>query len=264
MTQFIVEGYPAYAYTGGRPHVPGGRGLVFVHGAANDHSVWHWPARYFAHHGFTVLAPDLPAHGRSPGSQRASVEALADWIAGLLDAAGLARADVVGHSLGSLVALDLALRHRARVGRVALVNTAVPMEVGEPFLAAARDDSPAAFDMAAAWSHARHVELRSSPVPGLSLHGASRQLAGRSAPGVQHTDLRACRAYAPSEESIAALDLPVLVVGGAADRMAPPAQGRALAAKIAGARFALLETGHVPMAEAPVRLVATLRAFLGS
>ena len=59
--QFIVQGYPAFAYTGGRPFTPKQPAIVFVHGAAFEHSVWQWQSRYLANHGFTVLAPDLPA-----------------------------------------------------------------------------------------------------------------------------------------------------------------------------------------------------------
>ena len=149
--QFIVQGYPAYAYTGGRPFDAALPAIVFVHGAAFDHSVWQWQSRYFAHHGYSVLAVDLPGHGRSPGTVRTSIEALADWVAALLEAAGVERAAVVGHSMGSLVALETALRHPARVTRLALVGTSAPMAVGEPFIAAARDDSPAALDMETVW-----------------------------------------------------------------------------------------------------------------
>ena len=77
---YIVEGYPAYAYTGGKRYDPKLPAIVFIHGAALDHSVWQWQSRYFAHHGFAVLAVDLPAHGRSPGTARTSIEAMADWI----------------------------------------------------------------------------------------------------------------------------------------------------------------------------------------
>ena len=49
--QFIVEGYPAFAYTGGRPFAPSKEAVVVVHGAAFDHSVWQWQSRYLAHHG---------------------------------------------------------------------------------------------------------------------------------------------------------------------------------------------------------------------
>jgi len=113
--RFIVQGYPAYAYTGGRPFDPSARGVLFIHGAAFDHSVWQWQSRYFAHHGFSVLAVDLPAHGRSPGRARATIEAMADWIAAFVDAAGLERTALVGHSMGSLVALQCALAQPQRV-----------------------------------------------------------------------------------------------------------------------------------------------------
>src|SRR5688500_15374213 len=172
--QFIVQGYPAFAYTGGRPYSPQPPAVVFIHGAAFDHSVWQWQSRYLAHHGFTVLAADLPGHGRSPGPARTSIGDMADWVAALVEAAGLPEAALVGHSMGSLVALETALRHRARVARLALVGTAAPMAVGEPFLAAARDDDPAAFDMEATWGLARASALATSPVPGTALHGAAQ------------------------------------------------------------------------------------------
>src|SRR5512144_1651920 len=117
--QFIVQGYPAFAYTGGRPFAPKDPAIVFIHGGAFDHSVWQWQSRSLAHHGFTVLAPDLPGHGRSPGAARLTIGDMADWISSLLDAAGLASAAVVGHSMGSLVALETALRHPKQVTRIA-------------------------------------------------------------------------------------------------------------------------------------------------
>ena len=117
-----VAGREVYAYTGARPRVPAQRTIVFVHGAANDHGVWAWQSRYFAHHGFNVLAVDLPGHGRSEGAALASVEAVADWIVALLDAAGAERAALVGHSLGALAALECAARHPERVEKIVLAG----------------------------------------------------------------------------------------------------------------------------------------------
>jgi len=255
---FIVQGYPAYAYTGGRGFDPKLPVVVFVHGAALDHSVWHHPARYLAHHGFAVLAVDLPGHGRSPGAVRTSVEALADWVAALIEAACAERAHVVGHSLGALVALDCAIRHPGRVAKLALLGVSVPMPVGEAFLAAAADDSPAAFDMQTAWGHARGVALAASATPGLSLAGASRQLVARAHPGVQHADLAACHAYAPPIESIRAVAAPTLVLAGRRDQMTPFKAGAALANEVPGAKFVLLDAGHAMPAEAPREVVAAL------
>ncbi len=260
--QFIVQGYPAYAYTGGRPFEPKQPAIVFIHGAAFDHSVWQWQSRYLAHHGYTVLAADLPGHGRSPGAARRRVAEMADWIAALIESAGLANAAVIGHSMGSLVALETALRHPARVTRLALIGTSAPMAVGESFIAAARDDSPAALDMEVAWGHARNVLLSGSAVPGASLHGASRALNSRAHAGVLHADLCACQSYAPPIEAIRALKVPTLVIAGRRDQMTPMKAGKALAAEIPAARVVTLDAGHSMMAEAPREVLAALHDFL--
>ena len=260
--QFIVQGYPAYAYTGGRPFDPSARTVLFIHGAAFDHSVWQWQSRSFAHHGFGVLAVDLPAHGRSPGRARATIEAMADWVAAFIDAAGLERAALVGHSMGSLVALQCALAHPQRVEKLALVGTSIPMPVGEAFLAAAHDDDPAGLDMEAVWGHSRNAMLATSAVPGVSLLGASRSLNGRARAGLLHTDLAACHAWQVPRDKLASLTLPVLVVGGKRDQMTPLKATQAAAALLPRARFATLDAGHSMMSEAPRELLRVLRDFL--
>lgn len=261
--QFIVQGYPAYAYTGGRAFDPALPAIVFIHGAAFDHSVWQWQSRYFAHHGHAVLAVDLPGHGRSPSPVRTTIPALADWVAALIESATLESAAVVGHSMGSLVALETAIRHPSRVSKLALVGTSAPMPVGEAFLAAARDNSPAAFDMETVWGHARGSVLAQSPVPGISLMGASRSLNARAHDGVLHADLNACHVYQPLIDSIRALRVPTLVLAGRHDQMTPLKAGKALAAEIPGARFATLDAGHAMMSEAPRATLEQLRGFLG-
>ncbi len=260
--QFIVQGYPAYAYTGGRPHDPEQPAVVLIHGAAFDHSTWQWQSRYLAHHGYSVLAVDLPAHGRSPGTPRETIGAMADWVAAFIEAACAGRAHVAGHSMGSLVALDVALRHRARVDRLALLGTALPMAVGEPFLAAAKDNDPAGFDMEVVWGHARHAQLSASPAPGMTLMGAARQLNGRSRAGVLHADLAACHAYRVAPEAVRALEVPTLVLGGKRDQMTPIKAGQALAREIPGARFEAIDAGHAMMSEAPREVLRSLRGFL--
>lgn len=260
--QFIVQGYPAYAYTGGRPFDAAQRAVIFIHGAAFDHSVWQWQSRYFAHHGFSVLAVDLPAHGRSPGKARATIEAMADWVAALVDAAGLERAALVGHSMGSLVALQCALAHPQRVEKLALVGTSFPMPVGEAFLAAAHDDDPAGLDMEAVWGHSRNAALATSAVPGLTLVGASRQLNGRARSQVLHTDLAACNAWQVPMEKLTSLAMPVLVVAGKRDQMTPFRATQAAAALLPGARLVALDAGHSMMSEAPRELLRALRDFL--
>ena len=261
--QFIVQGYPAYAYTGGRPFDPTLPAIVFIHGAAFDHSVWQWQSRYFAHHGHAVLAVDLPGHGRSPGTPRATIEEYAEWVAALLDAAALPQAALVGHSMGSLIALETALRHGPRVTKLALVGTSAPMPVSDAFIAAAREEPPVGLEMEAVWGHARHAQLASSPVPGASLLSASRRLNARSKAGALHAALEACNAYRADPEKLATLRVPTLVVAGKRDQMTQFKAGKATAAAIHDAQFVALDAGHSIMSEAPRELLAALRGFLG-
>ena len=84
-----AQGVDAYCYTGGKPFDAALPTVVFIHGAQNDHSVWALQTRYFAHHGYSVLAVDLPGHGRSKGAAKTGVPELADWLLQGLDAAGI-------------------------------------------------------------------------------------------------------------------------------------------------------------------------------
>ena len=90
--KLTIHGRDAYAYTGGKPFDPALPCVVFIHGALHDHSVWTLLARWCAHHAYSVLAPDLPGHMKSAGPALESVEAMADWVLGLLDAAGVKQA----------------------------------------------------------------------------------------------------------------------------------------------------------------------------
>ncbi len=65
--QLSVNGNDVFVATGGKPFDPSLPAVVMIHGAGFDHSTWALHSRWFAHHGYSVLAPDLPGHGRSGG-----------------------------------------------------------------------------------------------------------------------------------------------------------------------------------------------------
>lgn len=171
-----VAGKSVYAYTGGRPFDPARPVAVFVHGAQHDHSVWALQSRYFAHHGFSVLAVDLPGHMRSAGPALPSIGALADWLDALLAALDVHKAFVAGHSMGSLIALEFAARHPARADAIALLATALPMTVSPALLEAAREREPEAIALVNAWSHSTLAAKPSSPGPGFWLRGMNQRL----------------------------------------------------------------------------------------
>jgi len=257
-----VCGQPAYAYTGSKKFVQGQPTIVFIHGATNDHSVWQLQSRHFANHGFNVLAVDLPGHGKSGGPACSSVGDYADWIGALLDAAGATPALIVGHSMGSLVAVEVALRRKDAVSGLALLGAALPMPVADPLLDAARNDPASAFDMLNLWGHGPAAKVGRSPIPGISLLGNYRRLLEQSRPGVLYTDLVACNDYRPDTGTVQQIACACLVVIGTRDQMTPPKAGAALAALLAGTETALIEgAGHATMQEAPDAVLDHLLQF---
>jgi pimeloyl-ACP methyl ester carboxylesterase len=264
--KFDVQGRTAYAYTGGKPWHPGGPAVVFVHGALNDHSVWTLLARWYAHHGLPVLAVDQPAHGRSDGPPLASVEALADWLLALLDAAGVPQAWLVGHSMGSLVALEAASRAPERATGLVMVGTAYPMTVSDALLATARDDPARAIAMVNAFSHAGLAARPSYPGPGAWLRGGASALMHRiqetgaraGAANLFEHDFRVCDAYAGGLEAAARVRCPVHLVVGRRDAMTPPRAARELAA-VLHATTLTVDSGHALMQEAPDAVLNAIR-----
>lgn len=265
---YQVHGGAAYCYTGGKAFDPAQPTIAFLHGAQNDHSVWALQSCWFAWHGWNVLAADLPGHGRSGGAALATVEAMADWLLALLDAAGARQALLVGHSMGSLIALEAAHRAPDRVTSLALLGTTWPMKVSDALLAASKDDLQAAIDMVNIWSHSGPLPKPSCPAPGFSVTGMSRRLmqrmAERNPAQLFHTDFSACNAYANGGAAAAGVGCPVLFVLGARDVMTPPRSAQALTAALRHGKIVTVDAGHAMMAEQPDAVLDALIAFAGA
>ena len=255
-----VDGKRVYAATGGRPFDPKQPTVVFVHGAGGDHTVWALQTRWFAHHGRSVLALDLPGHGRSEGPPLAGIAEAAQWLVRLLDAARLEQAALIGHSMGSLIALATAAQAPARVWALCLVGSALPMSVNPELLAAAKANDHLAIDLVNAWGHGRRAHLGGATVPGLWTLGGGLRLQETQGPGVLHADLNACDSYRTGDQAAAKIRCPTTVIAGERDLMTPVRNARALQQKIQGAELVLLPNcGHMMMAEAPDALLDALK-----
>jgi pimeloyl-ACP methyl ester carboxylesterase len=266
-----VQGAPTYCYTGGKAFDPAKPTVVFIHGVLNDHSVWILQSRYLAHHGWNVLAVDLPGHCRSGGEAPSTVEEAADFIGALLDRAGVQKAALVGHSWGSLIALEAAAQLRDRVSHLVLVGTAFPMKVSPALIEASLNEHEKALKMVNVFSRSTLAAPPSVLGPGTWVFGAGmalgrRVLRSNPAVNVFHRGFVACDRYANGEAAIAQITCPVLFVLGTQDQMtqARAAQGLIKAATAAGqvVRVAHVPVGHHQMSEAPEATLAALRDFL--
>jgi pimeloyl-ACP methyl ester carboxylesterase len=260
---FDLEGRRVFAYTAAHELDAAKPTLVFVHGAGLDHSWFGLQSRYFGYHGRNVLALDFPGHGRSAGPPVPSVAGMAAWVAAVLKKLKIEKASVVGHSMGSLVALEFAAQHPAQAERIALIAPGYPMKVAPPFLEAAQRNEYAAFDMQNIWGHSHEIALGANPNPGMWMYGDTLARLERLAPGVLHNDLKACNDYGAGLESAAKVKCPVLFIVGRRDVMTPPKAAKALSEKIAQAKTVeVAPSGHSLMAEAPDATLDALIAFI--
>jgi pimeloyl-ACP methyl ester carboxylesterase len=255
-----VNGTEIFAASGGREFDPALPAIVLLHGAGFDHTSWALHTRWFAHHGFAVLAPDLPGHGRSSGKPLPTIADMADWTAALIGAAGATPARLVGHSMGSLIALETAARHPAKVSHLSLIGTAATMTVGPDLLRAAEANDRAAIDMVSIWGLGFQAELGGSLAPGLWMHSGAQRVLEQCRPGVLYNDLAACNAYQGALAAAATITVPATLILGERDMMTPAKAGKTLAAAIPNAKTIVLPgAGHMMMAERPDELLAALR-----
>ncbi len=241
--QLSINGFDTFVATGGRAFDSSLPAVVMLHGAGFDHSTWALHSRWFAHHGYSVLAPDLPGHGRSSGNALPTIADMADWTAALLDAAGAPKAKLVGHSMGS-----------------SLIGTAATMTVGPDLLKAAEANDRDAIDMVSIWGLGFKAELGGSLAPGLWMHQGAQRVLQQTRPGVLYSDLNACNAYQGALAAAAQVKVPATFILGERDMMTPAKAGKTLAAATPNARTVVLPgAGHMMMVEAPDELLAALQ-----
>ncbi|GLQ06267.1 alpha/beta fold hydrolase [Sneathiella chinensis] len=258
-----VKNMSLFASTGGQAFDPDKPTLVFLHGAAMDHTAWALQSRYFAHHGYNVFALDLPGHGKSDGPLPASIDEMADWVIAFLDAVGVEKAALAGHSMGSLTALSAAGRYPARVSHLVLIGTAFPMMVGEEFLNMAKANDPAAYRMMIDWSHARPSHMGASEVPGLWMIGNALRTVERAGDDTLYKGLSLCANYEGGFEAAAHVTCPALFILGDRDMMTMPRAAQKLIAAIPDAKTVMLtECGHMQMIEKADAVRKAMRDFL--
>ncbi len=256
-----VDDKSVFAATGGRQFEERQPVVVMLHGAGMDHIIWALSARSLAHRGRSVLAVDLPGHGRSQGPALTGIAAMAAWVVRLLDAARIHGATLVGHSMGALIALEAAGEAPQRIRRIALLGVAARMPVHPDLLKAAGDDQAHAADLIASWGHGPAGHFGGNPAPGLWRMGGATRLLNQAEEGVLGSDLAACDAY-DATAGASRVRCPSLLLLGALDRMTPPGKAKALAAALPNSQTTVIPgAGHMMMSEAPDAVIDALLAF---
>jgi len=261
--KFIVNGQPAFASTGGKPHQEGRPNLVFVHGSGQSRLTWTQQSRKAAYRGYNVLALDLPGHGHSAGDALPTIEAQADWIIAAMDAIGLKSATFIGHSQGCLNVLEIASRYPERTDSIVLVAAALKIPVNDALVDWALNKPARAFSAMTGWGHGELGHKHDNSVPGHSHLGAGVNIMAMNQSSALHADLTSCNAYQNGAAAAAGIDCRALVVLAEDDKMTPIKFGRKMLDAIPNAEgIELADTGHFVPVERPQILNETIFEFL--
>jgi pimeloyl-ACP methyl ester carboxylesterase len=260
--QLDVDGKAVFAATGGKDFDPALPAVVFVHGAGMDHTVWALQTRWFAWHGYGVLAVDLPGHGRSEGPALETIEEMSAWVRRLIAGSGAKKISLVGHSMGAFVALAAAADN-PDVAALALVGIGAEMPVHPDLLALARAGDPAAWDLVVSWGFGKPAHFGLNRAPGLWMQGGGRSLLARGTPGLLGIDMAACDAWKGATDAAAKVACPTLILAGSRDQMTPPRAAALLAEKLADSRTVVIDgAGHLMQVEKPDETLDALIAAL--
>jgi pimeloyl-ACP methyl ester carboxylesterase len=263
---YTIQGAPLYAYTGGKIFDPKQPTVVFIHGVLNDHSVWILQSRYFANHGWNVLAIDLPGHGKSGGKAPATVQSAAQTIMALLDAAGVSKAVLMGHSFGSLIAMHAAAENPSRVSQLVMAATAYPMKVSPALLENSLNAPEKAIHMVTVFSHSTLAPPPSALGPGTWVFGGGkalmrRVLASNPHENVFHIGFKACNDYDQGEVTMPKVQCPTLFLLASKDQMTQPKAAQVLIQWAQKGQVALVNAGHQLMVEAPEETLKAMMDF---
>jgi len=244
----------------GLHHVVHGRsgasalGVLLVHGAGGTHLHWPPPIRRLS--GATVYAPDLPGHGRSPGPACETISDAALSLIAFMDAVGLDNAAIVGHSMGSAIAMTMALQFPGRVLGLALLGAASRLRVSSSIITALQDPLalPAAIHLILDYSFSQWASPR--------LRELAERRANENPQAVWRADFLACDAF-DATDHVSSLRVPVLLLAASHDRMTPLREAERLRGLIPQARLEVLKNcGHMMMLERPGAVTAALEAFV--
>ncbi len=239
--------------TGGRDHDGNSQRLVLIHGSGMDRTVWQMQCRWFAHHGYSVAAIDLPGHGLSGGEPLETIEEMGEWTAGLIHELDLAPAHIVGFSLGTFVALEAAAQDPSCAESLVLIGTASAMPVHPELLTTSYDNIPKASRLMTSWGIGSKAHRGGHQSPGTWLVGASTALVDTSPENALGHDMTACNNYQGAISSAEKLTIPVTFVLGTEDKMTPIKKSVDLVDAVSEKTVVKLpSTGHMMPIEDPI------------
>jgi pimeloyl-ACP methyl ester carboxylesterase len=255
----VVDGSNAFVATGGCAFDPKKPTVVFIHGSGLDHRSWALQSRWFAFHGFSVFAPDLPGHSLSEGEPIKSIEGMGKWIVKALKVSGCESINLVGHSQGFLVALEAASVLGDKLKTLTAVASASSIPVNEALVEAAKKTPLDAADMLLKWGFGSKSHAGVSAIPGMQPIGIGRQIMSKN-PLAE--DLIACTKYENGINCAKNVNIPSHVILATEDKNTPYRFGLELADLLKAETSTISNAGHMLPIEAPKNTLDAIKSFI--
>ena len=229
--------------------------IIFIHGAACDHTLWCYQNRYFFNIGFSTLTLDLPGHGLNQSKSLSSISEMSSLINNLLKKLPQKNIVLIGHSMGSLICLDVASLNSSKLKKVILIGTAYPMNVSEDLLNKSKKNQVEAINDMIQWSLPGKVKLNGSKLIGLDLSNLVSVVMGNTPNGVLYQDLLACNNFFLKNETIKSIKSIITIIAGEKDIMTPIKGSKKLIELLPNATLTSLKyVGHFHTLESPIEV----------
>ena len=255
----VVNAHNTFVATGGCTFDPKKPTVVFVHGSGLDHRSWALQSRWFAFHGFSVFAPDLPGHSLSEGEPIKSIEDMGKWLVKALKVAGCESIHLVGHSQGFLVALEAASSLGTKLKTLTAVASASSIPVNEALVEAAKKSPADAADMLLKWGFGSQSQSGVSAVPGMQPIGIGRQIMSSNPLAI---DLIACTRYKNGIKRARNIQIPSNVILATEDKNTPHRFGLELADILNAETTSIDNAGHMLPMESPKKSLDAIKSFI--
>ena len=195
--------------------------IIFIHGTGMDHTVWTLPVRHFLRKKKDVLAIDLPGHGNNKDKALSSIPNIADYIFTFLDKNSISKFSIVGHSMGSLIGLELASKQPERVNELSMIGTAFPMQVNDALLDSAKNNSQIAIDILTFMGYSYSSRIGVNKNPGIWMTESTKRLMQKSGKEVIYKDLKACANFTDGLDKARRVKANVQLILGSNDYLTP-------------------------------------------
>ena len=229
--------------------------LVFIHGAACDHTLWCYQSRYFFNIGFSTLTLDLPGHGLNESNALSSISEMSSLINNLLKKFTQKNIVLIGHSMGSLICLDVASLNPSKFKKLILIGTSYPMNVSKDLLNKSKNNQAEAINDMIQWSLPSNVKLNGSNLIGLDLANLVSVIMNNTPRGVLYKDLLACNSFVLKNENIMSIKALITIIAGKKDIMTPIRSSKNLIDLIPNSTLiSIKNVGHFHTLESPIEV----------